>query len=85
MYMFAYVCICMYCMYMYVYVYVYDFGFGRLSGFFGHISFYHPHKVWFLLAALSIRNLDLDSGSKMMSYSFQDDLSVLQTLPDSLH
>ena len=62
-----------------------DFGFGRLSGFFGHISFYHPHKVWFLLAALSIRNLDLDSGSKMMSYSFQDDLSVLQTLPDSLH
>ena len=53
--------------------------------FFGHISFYHPHKVWFLLAALSIRNLDLDSGSKMMSYSFQDDLSVLQTLPDSLH
>ena len=43
-----------------------DFGFGRLSGFFGHISFYHPHKVWFLLAALSIRNLDLESGSKMM-------------------
>jgi hypothetical protein len=62
-----------------------DFGFGRLSVFFWHISFYHPHKVWFLLAALSIRNLDLDSGSKMMSYSFQDDLSVLQTLPDSLH
>ena len=54
-----------------------DFGFGRLSGFFGHISFYH--------AALSIRNLNLDSGSKMMTYSFQDDLSVLQTLPDSLH
>ena len=62
-----------------------DFGFGRMSGFFGHISFYHPHKVWYLLAALSIRNLDLAVGSRMMSYSFRDDLNVLQTLPDNLH
>ena len=62
-----------------------DFGFGRMSGFFGHISFYHPHKVWYLLAALSIRNLDLAVGSRMMGYSFRDDLNVLQTLPDNLH
>ena len=62
-----------------------DFGFGRMSGFFGHISFYHPHKAWYLLAALSIRNLDLAVGSKMMSYSFRDDLNVLQALPDNLH
>ena len=61
-----------------------DFGFGRMSGFFGHISFYHPHKVWYLLAALSIRNLDLAVGSRMMSYCFRDDLNVLQTLPDNL-
>ena len=48
-----------------------DFGFGRMSGFFGHISFYHPHKVWYLLADFSLQNLDLAVGSRIYNDELQ--------------
>ena len=60
-----------------------EFGFSQLKGFYGMFCFSIPSRAWFLLAALSLKNLQRDFGSHSL-FSIRDELDHLALIPQSV-
>ena len=60
-----------------------EFGFSQLKGFYGMFCFSIPSRAWFLLATLSLKNLQRDFGSHSL-FSIRDELDHLALIPQSV-